>query len=122
MPGTAVARTEVTAVSQVSEAQTRSEGTERLTEHGGRCVARRSEVQPSWHATGRDQEEDGRAGPPARIPGGLGLDVVRNLGIGKVGRGPGDGRGNKLELQLGQADVLRRSWGQRAMECPFLAS
>ena len=35
--------------------------------------------------TGRDQEEDGRAGPPARIPGGLGLDVVRNLGIGKVG-------------------------------------
>ena len=35
--------------------------------------------------TGRDQEQDGQAGPPARIPGGLGLDVVRNLGIGKVG-------------------------------------
>ena len=33
-----------------------------------------------------DQEEDGRAGPPARISGGPGLDVVRNLGIGKVGR------------------------------------
>ena len=48
VPGTAVARTEVTAGSHVSEAQTRSEGTGRLTEHGGRCVARRSEVQPSW--------------------------------------------------------------------------
>ena len=47
--GTAVARTEVTAGSQVSEAQTRSKGTGQLTEHGGRCVARRSEVQPSWH-------------------------------------------------------------------------
>ena len=35
--------------------------------------------------TGRDQEEDGRAGPPARIPGGPGLDVVTILGIGKVG-------------------------------------
>ena len=35
--------------------------------------------------TGQDQEEDGRARPPARIPRGPGLDVVRNLGVGKVG-------------------------------------
>ena len=70
----------------MSEAQTRSEGNG--TADGARRALCREKVGGSTQLapTGWDQEEDGRAGPPARISGGPGLDVVRNLGIGKVGR------------------------------------
>ena len=105
----------------MSQAQKRSDGTG--TADGTRRALCREKVRGSTQLapTRRDQQEDGRAGSPMRIPGGPGLDVVRNLGFGKVGGVLVTGEEAVSNCNCGVADVLRGSREQRAGELPFLA-
>ena len=88
--------------SQVSQAQKRDEGTGRPTGHVG-AVSREG-----WRFN--RVEEDGRARPRARIQCGPGLDVVRNLGVGKVDWGPGDGRAGSNSNSGGSALRSALTW------------
>ena len=98
------------------EAQKRGDGTGRQMGHGGPCVARRSEVQPSWpppggtnkRMDGQDRTATRRGRCPAGVQGAARWDAAlpgfmnQDVGLGRV-----------VEVMESRAVAIRnlgRSW------------